>query len=84
MMSLDQCCARMAAATGASPAEVLNTVTAVPARVIGATDRGALDVGLVADIVVLNEAYDLQLVVRRGHIVVNKFDSDRVVTTRKK
>ena len=51
---------------------------------MGGPHRGALDVGLVADIVVLNEAYDLQLVVRRGHIVVNKFDSDRVVTTRKK
>jgi N-acetylglucosamine-6-phosphate deacetylase len=49
-------------ALGATLTEAVNAATAVPARVLGATDVGRLDVGLPADLVVLDDNLEIERV----------------------
>ncbi len=53
-LALDQAVRNLVAFTGCSPAEAIGTVTTVPARLLGLPDRGRLEVGARADLVVLD------------------------------
>ncbi len=52
--------------TGASVPEAVATVTATPARLLGVTDRGVVEPGAVADLVVLDDRLEIESVVVRG------------------
>jgi N-acetylglucosamine-6-phosphate deacetylase len=58
-------------ALGAPLEQVLEAATSVPARVLGLTDAGRLDVGLPADIVILDDNLEVEAVFVRGeaHVV---------------
>lgn len=60
VLTLDQAVRNLLAFTGCSAAEALHTVTATPARVLGLADRGRIEPGAVADLVLLTP--DLHLV----------------------
>ncbi|GAC1327566.1 MAG: N-acetylglucosamine-6-phosphate deacetylase [Chloroflexota bacterium] len=51
------------------PAQVVQMVTDTPARLVGATDRGRVAPGCVADLVVLDDALRVQQVVLRGELL---------------
>lgn len=55
-LSLDRAIRNLITVTGCSPAAAVATVTAVPARVLGLEDRGAIRVGARADLVLLDRA----------------------------
>lgn len=62
--------ARNLHALGAPLAQALQAASAVPARVIGAEDVGRLEVGLPADVVVLDDRLEIERVLVRGEIRV--------------
>ena len=49
-----------------APAEVVQMVTATPASLVGALDRGRVHAGCIADLVVLDDALRVERVVLRG------------------
>ena len=53
-LSLDRAVRNLVAFTGCSVPEAVRTVTATPARLLGLTDRGALESGARADVTVLD------------------------------
>lgn len=60
ILGLDQALRNLIAFTGCSLSEALATVTSVPAKVLGLTDRGQIAPGLIADLVLLTP--DLRVV----------------------
>ena len=49
-------------------ADVLDAATAVPASVIGATDVGRIEIGAIADLVVLGDDLELERVLVGGDV----------------
>jgi len=68
VLTLDDALRRLVAVTGCSVPEAVATVTSTPAAVLGASDRGALRVGAVGDVVVLDDALRVRAVVVGGEI----------------
>ncbi len=54
LLTLDQAVRNMITLAGASPAQALNMASEVPARVLGLTNRGRIERGYVADLVLWN------------------------------
>ena len=57
-------------ALGVTLAEAVDAATAVPARVLGLRETGRLDVGLPADIVVLDDSVEIERVLVAGDVHV--------------
>jgi N-acetylglucosamine-6-phosphate deacetylase len=57
-------------ALGATLEEALAAATEVPARVLGAADVGSLEVGARADVVVLDDALEIERVLVGGNVLV--------------
>jgi N-acetylglucosamine-6-phosphate deacetylase len=57
-------------ALGATLAEAVDAATAVPARVLGLRETGRLDVGLPADIVILDDSVEIERVLVAGDVHV--------------
>ena len=53
-LSLDQAIRNLVEFTGCSPAEAIGAATKNPAELLGLTDRGRIEVGAIADLVVLD------------------------------
>ena len=53
-LALDQAVRNLVAFTGCTAAEAVATVTTTPARLLGLDDRGALEAGRRADVIVLD------------------------------
>ncbi len=68
LLTLDDALRRLVAVTGCSVPEAVATVTSTPAAVLGVTDRGALRVGAVGDVVVLDDALRVRVVVVGGEV----------------
>ncbi len=68
-LTLDRALATMMAATGVSLAELLPTVSRVPARTLGLRCKGDIAVGYDADLTVLDDASHVQLTMVGGEIV---------------
>ena len=66
VVTLDAALRNLVAWTGASVPEAVATVTATPARLLGLTDRGVVEPGAVADLVVLDDRLEIESVVVRG------------------
>lgn len=70
-LTLDTAFKRAVTVDGLSLADTVQAVCANPARLLGLSDRiGSLDVGKDADLVLLDDAYDLVGVMRKGEWVV--------------
>ena len=57
------------AGIGVSLTDISKMASATPARVMGFTDRGAIEVGKRADFVFMNDALEVTEVIRGGEIV---------------
>ena len=57
-------------ALGVPLAEAVDAATAVPARVLGLPELGRLDVGLPADIVILDDSVEIERVLVAGDVHV--------------
>ncbi|MFE0800680.1 N-acetylglucosamine-6-phosphate deacetylase [Streptomyces sp. NPDC058812] len=71
-LTLDRAFKRAATVDGLPVEDVVAAISANPARLLGMADRvGSLEPGRNADLVVLNDAFDLVGVMRRGEWVVD-------------
>jgi N-acetylglucosamine-6-phosphate deacetylase len=68
-LSLDQALRNLVAYTGCQIPDAVATVTSTPARVLGAGDRGTLDVGALGDAVILTPELDVVATVVGGDLV---------------
>jgi N-acetylglucosamine-6-phosphate deacetylase len=66
VVTLDRAVRNLVAWTGASVPEAIATVTANPARVLRITDRGVVEPGACADLVVLDDRLEIESVIVRG------------------
>ena len=57
-------------ALGVPLADAVEAATSVPARVLGARELGRLDVGLPADVVVLDDNLEIARVLVAGNVLV--------------
>jgi N-acetylglucosamine-6-phosphate deacetylase len=70
VVSLDACLRNLMAYTGCAPAGALRTVTSTPAALLGLGDRkGLIAAGYDADLVLLDEAFEIVATVARGRVV---------------
>jgi N-acetylglucosamine-6-phosphate deacetylase len=67
-LTLDQAVRNLIAFTGCGVSSAIRTVTATPARVLGVTDRGSIDVGCRADLVVLDADVSVRTTIVGGAI----------------
>jgi N-acetylglucosamine-6-phosphate deacetylase len=67
-LSLDRAVRNLVAFTGCSVPDAVATVTATPARLLGLTDRGRLEVGARADATVLNADLEVMATVVDGEV----------------
>jgi N-acetylglucosamine-6-phosphate deacetylase len=67
--ALDDAVRNLLAVTGCTLVDALQTVTAVPARVLGLADRGVIAPGAVADLVVLGGDTDVVATVVAGRVI---------------
>lgn len=65
-LAMDSAVRNLVEFTGCSPAEALGCATAVPAALLGLTDRGRLAPGQRADLVLLDESLDVQRTIVGG------------------
>ncbi len=68
-LALDQAVRNLVEWTGCSVADGISTVTTVPARVLGLTTKGAVRVGLDADLVVLDRDLRVRATIVGGRLV---------------
>ena len=71
-LGLDHAMRNLRSFTALSDAEAVASCSHTPALSIGLTDRGAIQPGLRADIVVLDDAQEIQMTVVEGRIVYDK------------
>ncbi len=70
-LTLDRAFKRAVTVDGLSVEDTVQALSATPARLLGMSDRiGSLEPGKDADLVLLDAAYDLKGVMRRGEWVV--------------
>ena len=67
-LALDQAVRNLVAFTGCAPAEAIRAATANPADVLGLVDRGRVERGALADLVVLDSALRVEMTVVGGVI----------------
>lgn len=58
--------------TGIDPVNVSKMASATPARIMGLTDRGTIEVGKRADFVLMNAQTEVLKVIRGGETVFDK------------
>lgn len=68
-LSLDQAIRNLVSFTGCSPAQAIRAATRNPADLLGIADRGRLQVGRIADLVVFDEGLHPQRTIIGGHSV---------------
>jgi N-acetylglucosamine-6-phosphate deacetylase len=68
-LTLDRAVRNLVAFTGCSAAEAISTVTTVPARLLGLADRGRVEVGARADLVVLDGSLRPRRTIVGGRLV---------------
>lgn len=66
ILNMDAALRNLIQFTGCSLAEALATMTTVPARVLGLTDRGALAAGYIADVVLLSQELNVVQTIVQG------------------
>jgi N-acetylglucosamine-6-phosphate deacetylase len=76
VLSLDAGLRNLVAYTGAPAAVAADAVTRVPAALLGERDRGALAVGAVADVVVLDAGLEVVATIARGVAIHGDDDGD--------
>lgn len=82
ILTLDQAVRNLRRFTGCSPADAIRTVTATPADAIGLADRGRIDTGLTADLVLLDESLAVQVTICNGTVAyVAKGAAGRIGTS---
>jgi N-acetylglucosamine-6-phosphate deacetylase len=69
ILTLDQAVRNFVAFTGCSPAEALAAASANPALVIRESGTGKIEVGKMADLVILDEQLAVQATIARGVLV---------------
>jgi N-acetylglucosamine-6-phosphate deacetylase len=69
VLRLDAAIRNLVAWTGASLPAAVATVTSTPARLLGVQDRGVLEPGACADVVVLDDRLEIDAVVVAGRRV---------------
>lgn len=69
ILCLDQAIRNFITFTGCSLSEAVSTVTSVPARVLGLSDRGHIAPGFIADLVLLTPDMKVKMTIVRGQIV---------------
>jgi N-acetylglucosamine-6-phosphate deacetylase len=78
-LTMDQALRNLIAYTGCNLDEGLLCATRTPADLIGARDRGRLEVGTVADVVLLDRDHEVQITICAGHVAFVADDArDRV------
>lgn len=68
ILSMDQAIRNLMACTGCDVADALRTATATPARIIGLANRGRIEPGAVADLVLLDPSLEVQATFCRGRL----------------
>jgi N-acetylglucosamine-6-phosphate deacetylase len=71
-LTLDLAVRNLIAFTGAKPADALEAASATPARVIREPNRGAIRVGAVADLVILDDALEVAATIVGGRIAFDR------------
>ena len=66
---MDQCVRSFREATGCSTAEALTAASLHPAQVLNLSDKGALNCGCDADIVILNRDLEVEATCIAGEVV---------------
>jgi N-acetylglucosamine-6-phosphate deacetylase len=69
LISLDAAVRNLWRFAGCSPEDALATVTEMPASVLGLRDRGRIEEGGIADLVLLNSELDVMTTIVRGEVV---------------
>lgn len=65
-LALDQSVRNLVEFTGCTPADAIRTVTITPAELLGLDDRGRIDIGARADIVVLDQGLSVERTIIGG------------------
>lgn len=79
ILTMDRAVRNLVAFAGCEPASALLTASTTPATVIGETDRGRLETGAVADVVLLDEDLEVMVTICRGRVAfVSEAARDRV------
>ena len=73
---MERALANAVAATGRSLAELWPLSSLNAARAIGATNKGALEVGRDADLVLLDDDFEVALTVAEGEIVYERGEAN--------
>lgn len=68
ILTMDRAVRNLVAWTGCTAPEAVESASATPARVIGRTDRGRIEVGAVADVALLDEDLHVQATFCRGRL----------------
>ena len=74
-LTMDKAVSNLAAWTSARFEEAIISATAAPARLLGLSDRGKIEVGLRADLVILDESNQIAMTIVAGDIVFERHDS---------
>jgi N-acetylglucosamine-6-phosphate deacetylase len=69
IVTLDQAIRNVVQWTGATPVEAIRMASAVPARLLGLTERGRLAAGCVADLVLFDDGLNVEATIIGGEIV---------------
>jgi N-acetylglucosamine-6-phosphate deacetylase len=72
LLAMDVAVRNLVDATGCTHDQAIGCATAVPARLLGRSDRGAVAVGRRADLVLLDPSYVVVAVVVGGEVVVDR------------
>ena len=76
ILTMERALANAVAATGRSLAELWPLSSLNAARAIGATNKGALEVGRDADLVLLDDDFEVALTVAEGEIVYERGEAN--------
>lgn len=68
VLSMDQAVRNLVQYTGCEPALALRSASTTPARVIGANDRGRIEPGTRADVILLDQQLSVQMTLCRGRL----------------
>lgn len=81
-LSMDRAVRNLCAFTGCSPSEAWQSASATPARLLGEIDRGHVDVGAIADLVLLDQDLVVQATICRGVVAYVAEGAEYRVTER--
>jgi N-acetylglucosamine-6-phosphate deacetylase len=77
IMQLDHAVANLVQIAGCSAEEAIATVTSTPARLLGLQrERGGLQAGMIADLVLLTPALEVVATIAAGRVVYRRSQTD--------